>query len=402
MKKNGFFCPWQWQQILSYILIIIITIVFYTCTTVFFIINRKLIMTIYIISLLLLILMGILITGIDPSDPSLKQERKKREKCERDNIQYVLEISDSKDFCLICCCNIDPNSKHCKECDRCVRNFDHHCSWLNNCIGDDNYKIFFFFLLIVFYKLALNIFLQIYAFIFYLKRSDEEDQLIRSNCDTIGIGSKTAAILTITFAFLNTIIIMNVLYMIIIHIWLMSQGLTTYEYISRQMLQNDKSLKIKDPDNLKKTSIPDTILESNAQFKFKLNKCDNKSINKGRNKVLPMELFQNISPRELQDKNIKFDNNKGKIIFYDKNFKTKIFNPILNNIYNKNCTKPLEMMEVFKNHNRKSSKMKILDLENEYNNTNTINDNNIMIRDASLSENIKINSKTNSKIKPKF
>ena len=39
-------------------------------------------------------------------------------------------------------------SKHCDVCDRCVINFDHHCYYINNCIGKRNVKFFFFFLLI--------------------------------------------------------------------------------------------------------------------------------------------------------------------------------------------------------------------------------------------------------------
>jgi hypothetical protein len=31
----------------------------------------------------------------------------------------------------------------------CVRNFDHHCKWLNNCIGEKNYKPFFRLIVIV-------------------------------------------------------------------------------------------------------------------------------------------------------------------------------------------------------------------------------------------------------------
>ncbi|KAJ0101754.1 hypothetical protein Patl1_06050 [Pistacia atlantica] len=50
--------------------------------------------------------------------------------------------------CDKCSAHKPPRAHHCKVCRRCVLRMDHHCLWINNCVGYQNYKAF---LVLVFY-----------------------------------------------------------------------------------------------------------------------------------------------------------------------------------------------------------------------------------------------------------
>ncbi len=51
-------------------------------------------------------------------------------------------------FCHKCDINRPPRSHHCRVCEVCVLEYDHHCPWVNGCIGYNNYRNF---VLLIFY-----------------------------------------------------------------------------------------------------------------------------------------------------------------------------------------------------------------------------------------------------------
>lgn len=56
---------------------------------------------------------------------------------------------DNWTVCTRCQTYRPPRAQHCRICKRCIRRMDHHCPWINNCVGERNHKYFMQFLIYV-------------------------------------------------------------------------------------------------------------------------------------------------------------------------------------------------------------------------------------------------------------
>ena len=93
----------------------------------------------------------------------------------------------------------------------CVSGFDHHCEWVNNCIGEKNYKAF----------ITLIASLEVYElFYIFLKVS-----LLQKDIDTpllICIGVNLAV---------NAVVVVSNGFLMAFHVYLKVKGISTYDYI---------------------------------------------------------------------------------------------------------------------------------------------------------------------------
>lgn len=132
-------------------------------------------------------------------------------------------------YCYICRENVPADSLHCRECDKCIDRFDHHCLWLNTCVGKNNYRWFFALLCGTTAYLAVQTAGAGVAL--YMTIHERQPALY----DTGHASDMASFVFLVIYAFLLVLAIGNVIHLLGFHIVLCFRGLTTYEMLMNQI-----------------------------------------------------------------------------------------------------------------------------------------------------------------------
>ena len=142
-------------------------------------------------------------------------------------------------WCATCNVSVLESSKHCRQCRKCIQGFDHHCKWLDNCVGEGNYVAFFSLLCCC----TTLVTFQAACVVYVLVRYSTDGAAASGVATASGTGASDAhggyiAGLSVLL-FVGVVAVYFVGELLVFHLVLVYRGMTTLEYIFAMKAMED-------------------------------------------------------------------------------------------------------------------------------------------------------------------
>lgn len=146
--------------------------------------------------------------------------------------------------CLFCCRFVTVGCKHCGICDKCVPGFDHHCRWLNSCVGMKNYRFFFAFMVSAFLGMLWCVAVGVVLVVTAITDQDSFKDRVHNHAYH---SPKDHMWIVVAFScisvFLASAGVCAITHLLQFHIRLQINGQTTYQVIQRRKQKKREALR---------------------------------------------------------------------------------------------------------------------------------------------------------------
>ncbi|KAJ8266964.1 hypothetical protein GJAV_G00136680 [Gymnothorax javanicus] len=130
--------------------------------------------------------------------------------------------SETGNWCHTCKTARPPRAGHCRICGLCVRRLDHHCVWINNCVGQSNHCCFVV-------TLVLFLLTSIYGISLVLRSVCPQQNLLFALLYCPGVYNHHSTALCFTCSWYSSIVTGGLLHLLIIQFFNVSYNVTERE-----------------------------------------------------------------------------------------------------------------------------------------------------------------------------